>query len=241
MRTGGTDPPGQYLLLDGHLRIEALKELGREETLCLIATDDESYNYNHKVNRLVPIQEHFMILRALERGISEERIARALRVDVAHIREKRYLLRGICTEVVVLLKEAPIAASALRHLRAVKPTRQVAIAEMMNLVGNYSSTYCQALVAATPQEQRVRARKRSAKMALSATEVARMQREEDALQRGWQAREETYGQDFLNLVVARGYVSRLLGNTRVMQFLSGQYPDLLEGLRQIAESASLEG
>jgi hypothetical protein len=41
------------------------------------------------------IQEHFMILRALEQGVSEERLARALRVDVVSIRKKRHLLLGI--------------------------------------------------------------------------------------------------------------------------------------------------
>jgi hypothetical protein len=34
----------------------------------LIATDDEGFTYNHKVNRLTAIQEHFMILRALKNG-----------------------------------------------------------------------------------------------------------------------------------------------------------------------------
>jgi hypothetical protein len=33
--------PGTYLLLDGHLRVEALKERGESEVFCLLATDDE--------------------------------------------------------------------------------------------------------------------------------------------------------------------------------------------------------
>ena len=65
---------GNYLLLDGHLRFEVLKEIGQKEVFCLVSTDDEAFTYNHKVNRISPIQEHFMILRAIEKGVSEGRI-----------------------------------------------------------------------------------------------------------------------------------------------------------------------
>jgi hypothetical protein len=74
--------PGTYLLLDGHLRVEVLKERGESEVFCLLATDDEAFTYNKRISRIAPIQEHFMIMRALERGVSEQRIARALNVDV---------------------------------------------------------------------------------------------------------------------------------------------------------------
>ena len=61
---------GMHLLLDGHIRMLALKELGFSDALCLIATDDESYTYNNRVNRLSSIQEHFMICRAVARRCS---------------------------------------------------------------------------------------------------------------------------------------------------------------------------
>jgi ParB-like chromosome segregation protein Spo0J len=37
---------GKYLLLDGHLRIEALKDRGETEVVCLISIDDEAFTYN---------------------------------------------------------------------------------------------------------------------------------------------------------------------------------------------------
>src|SRR5438046_2822103 len=40
---------GNYFLLDGHLRVEALKDLGLTEVECIISTDDETYTYNKKV------------------------------------------------------------------------------------------------------------------------------------------------------------------------------------------------
>lgn len=60
---------GMHLLLDGHIRMFALQELGFTDAPCLIATDDESYTYNNRINRLSTIQEHFMIRRAVERGV----------------------------------------------------------------------------------------------------------------------------------------------------------------------------
>src|SRR5687767_6613054 len=59
----------QHLLLDGHMRLAALRELGHSEVPCLVAKDDEGYTYNNRVNRLSTIQEHFMIRRAIERGV----------------------------------------------------------------------------------------------------------------------------------------------------------------------------
>lgn len=231
----------QYLLLDGHLRIEALKDSGQTIVLCLISTDDEAYTYNQKVNRLVPIQEHFMIMKALERGVSEDRIARALCVNVKNIREKRNLLKGICDEAVGLLKGAPVGVKSIAYLRRVKPIRQVEIAEMMSIVANYTSSYIQALVAATPKEQLVAAEPSKATATLSPEEMARMQREIETLQRDLHAREDTYGTNFLNLVIVRGYLAKLMENGRVVRFLSNNHPDMLNVFQQIVESTSLEG
>jgi hypothetical protein len=44
---------------------------------CLLAQDDEVFTYNKRVNRLAVVQEHFMIVRANERGVPEEKLARA--------------------------------------------------------------------------------------------------------------------------------------------------------------------
>jgi ParB-like chromosome segregation protein Spo0J len=89
---------GKYLLLDGHLRIEILEELGAQGVTCLVATEDEAFTYNKRINRLATIQEHRMILKAIGRGVPQERIAKALGINVASIRQKQSLLEGICLE-----------------------------------------------------------------------------------------------------------------------------------------------
>jgi ParB-like chromosome segregation protein Spo0J len=110
--TGGT-----YLLVDGHLRLEALRELGQTHAPCIVSTDDEAYTYNRRVNRVAPIQEHTMILKAIKSGISEERIAKVLNIDIAAIRQKRDLLNGICKETAEILKTKHLAPGVFTVLR----------------------------------------------------------------------------------------------------------------------------
>jgi len=41
-----------YFLLDGHVRLEVLKQLGATHARCLVSTDDEAYTYNKRVSRI---------------------------------------------------------------------------------------------------------------------------------------------------------------------------------------------
>jgi ParB-like chromosome segregation protein Spo0J len=54
---------GTYLLLDGHVRLSALRDQSSTEARCVVADDDEGFTYNKRVNRLATIQEHYMIVR----------------------------------------------------------------------------------------------------------------------------------------------------------------------------------
>ncbi len=54
----------ECLKLSGIEKVAHVKWVGRS----LVSTDDEAFTYNHKVNQLQPIQEHFMILRAIKNG-----------------------------------------------------------------------------------------------------------------------------------------------------------------------------
>lgn len=101
----------KYILLDGHLRVEALKELGETEVSCLVSTDDEAFTYNKHINRLSTVQEHKMILRAIERGVPETKLAAALNIDVRSIVSRRNLLNGVCPEAAELLKDKMVAIS----------------------------------------------------------------------------------------------------------------------------------
>ena len=141
---------GQHILLDGHMRLLALQQLGYTDAPCLIATDDESYTYNNRINRITSIQEHHMLRRAVERGVTQDRLAKALNVDISQIHKKVGLLEGICPEAFEMLKDQHFSANLGAVLRKMKPTRQVECVELMLTANNMTVAYAEALLAATP-------------------------------------------------------------------------------------------
>jgi len=231
---------GMYLLLDGHLRFNALKRLGQHDVFCLIGTEDEAYTYNHKVSRVAPIQEHFMIMKAIQQGVSEERIAATLDIDVARIRQKRDLLTGICPEAVVLLKDKDASPGTLREMRRVKPMRQIEMAELMLASANFSASYAKCLIAATAQEQLSDPEKAKEVKGIKPEDMARIEKELDVLGRDFKMIEQGHGRNVLNLVLAVGYLRKLIDNAGVVRFLSQRYAEILAEFQKLVETASLE-
>ncbi|WP_434054914.1 MAG: plasmid partitioning protein RepB C-terminal domain-containing protein [Roseibium sp.] len=229
------DEKGQYLLLDGHMRVSVLTELGHEEVDCLIATDDEAYTYNKRVNRLATIQEHQMILKAIEKGVSEEVLARVLNVNIKNIKRKRRLLEGICAEVAELLKDKHVPINTFKELRKMKPLRQIEAAQLMIAMNKYSCPYAQSLVGATPASQLVETAKPKKIKGLTEEQISRMEQESAQLDREFHLLEQTYGQDHLDLVIATGYVKRLIENARVVRYLAQSFPELLTEFQKISE------
>lgn len=228
---------GCFMLLDGHVRLMILKAQGMPNAKCLISTDDEGFTYNHKVNRLSAIQEHFMILRAIKNGVTETRIARSLNVDVHSIRQKRDLLEGICPEAVQLLREKKATANALRELRRVKPMRQIEIAELMCAVSNYSAGYAKCLAAATPAEHLIDAERTKDMRGISLDDISRMEHELDSLGKEFKLIEESHGKNTINLVVVTGYLRT--DNSRVARHLSQQYPEIFSEFQKLVEARNL--
>lgn len=122
--------PGSYFILDGHLRIEILKDLGREEVECLIATDDEAFTYNKQVSRLAAVQEHAMIVNALNLGVPEEYLAKALSINVGTVRRRANMLNGVCVEARELLKDKNCPMTVFETLKKMKPLRQIEASEL---------------------------------------------------------------------------------------------------------------
>lgn len=225
---------GLYLLLDGHLRLHALRELGFSEADCLISTDDESYTYNARVNRLPPIQEHRMIVKAVKSGVPIKRIAEALHLKVGDIKDRLKMLRGLCPEAVDLLKNQHISPPTLRALRKVKPIRQIEIAELMVSANNFTRNYAEALLLGTPKDMLNEPEAPKTSVKISSEDIARMEMEMENLERDYRAIEESYAENMLNLTVLRGYVRKLLANTKIVRFLSSRHGELLPELERIA-------
>jgi ParB-like chromosome segregation protein Spo0J len=230
-----------YILLDGHLRLEVLKELGVTSARCLVSTDDEAYTYNKRISKLATIQEHMMVLNAITKGhLSEDRIAKALNLDIASIRKKRDLLIGIGAEAVEVLKNRTVSVRIFAFLRKMKPLRQLAVAELLVATNNFSVAYIKALLAATPAEMLVDPDKRKVIEGLTPEQIAKMEKEMDSLNRDLKLIEASHGNEVLNLVLARGYLAKLFGNARVVRYLAQNYDDIFRELQSIVEATSLE-
>lgn len=224
---------GKYLLLDGHLRVEALKDMGENEVQCLLSTDDEGVTYNKHVSHLSIVQEHKMIMKNIERGVSEARIAKALAVDVSYLRAKLRLFKGICPEVIDMLKDKDIHTNALMILKRMVPLRQIEAVELMVAMNKFTAGYAQSLLAATPQAQLVDASRAKRIKGLTEKQMQLMQRESANLDRQFKLIEQTYGKDHLDLVLIKGYLARMLGNAAVSKFLSEHYAEILAEFQKL--------
>ncbi len=230
---------GKYILLDGHLRIEVLKSLGETEVQCLGSKDNEAFTYNKHINRLSTVQEHKMILRAIERGVPEEKIAEALRVDIQSIRKKKKLLEGICPEAAEIFKDKIIGIEVFQILKRMKPVRQTEAAMLMNDANIFTVPYAKALLAATPNDFLANPAKPKKIKGITEEQMRRMELEMQSLDREFKLVEESYGQDVLNLTLAKGYLAKLVENRNIRKYLVVNHPSLLEQFEKIAEIQSL--
>lgn len=230
---------GTYLLLDGHMRLKALHELGHTEAFCLVASDDDAFTYNDKVNRLSLIQEHAMIVRAIEHGVTADQISKALGIDVGKIKASVNLLDGIDGEAVDLLKDKPITATALKLFRKAKPIRQVDMAQLMVSGNNYTRAYAEALIVGTPPEQLVGGNKAKNTHGISDDEITRMEKEMETLEQDYRLHQDKFGENSLHLNATQRYVKRLLENTKIKRFVGNRYPELLEEFQELAAMESL--
>ncbi|MGE8658712.1 MAG: plasmid partitioning protein RepB C-terminal domain-containing protein [Achromobacter sp.] len=233
-------PGDLHILLDGHIRMLALQKLCFNVAPCLVATDDENYTYNNRLNRLSSIQEHLMIRRAVDRGVPKERLAKALNVDITSIVKKMNLLDGVCKEAAELLKEQHFSANLGAVLRKMRPTRQIECVELMVAANNMTVAYAQALIAATPKEMLVDEKKPKKLAGLTPEQADKMEQEMSNVFGQFKLFEQSYGQDVLNLVLAKGFLAKLLGNENIRRYLGRHQQGMLAEFERIVQTVSLE-
>ena len=228
-----------YLVLDGHLRLLALKQLGQATAEVIVASEDERYTYNARVNRLPPIQAHKMIVKAVRNGVKPERIAAALFMPTKTVSALINLLDGINPEAAELLRDKHMTADAIRLLRKVTGLRQIEIAEIMVSANNFTKAYADALVLGTSRDQMVAPQEGKKKAGMTAEEVARMEREMESQEQDFKAIEANYTENMMSLTLARGYIKRLLGNNHVLRHLRDHHNDLLTEFEAMAAAETV--
>lgn len=220
---------GFYLLVDGHLKLEAFKKLGVRTVECLIATDDECFTYNRHVSRIANIQEHKMIANAIKRGVSAAKLAKALDIDILSLQQKKNLLNGICPEAAEPLKDKVVSGSVFGFLKRMKYPRQVEAVGLMVESDNYTRKFIQAIYAATPENMLSEPRKRT--QTAHAPNMSRLEEELVRAQGDFRAVEETHGENMMDLTLARKFVKLLLRNEKIDRYVQTNAPDIYQGLK----------
>lgn len=225
---------GKYMLLDGHLRIEALRQVGGSDVECLVSTDDEAFTYNKHVNRLSTIQEHRMVQKAVKL-VSEEHLAKVLNLDVGSIVRKRNLIEGICPEAVELLKDKMVAAGAFSLLRRMKPLRQIEAAQLMIQARTYSISYAKAILIHTPKEQLVNPNRPKEIKGADGIDMMQIEMRYEAQKEA----EKTYAKEVFNLTLAKNFIVTLLENPRIVKHLQAHHLEILGQYQKLADMKSI--
>jgi len=232
------EPNGKYLVEDGHLRVEAAKDLGLEKIECLVAKEYDGWTANWHVSHVATIQQHRMIVKAMELGVPEADIARAFRIDVRTLRGKSQMLTGICAEVIERLKDKQVPINTFHTLRKMSEYRQIEAADLMVAMGTYTNALALSLLASTPEAQLVPCERPKKVKGLTDEQISLMERESASLDREYRILNQSYGQDHLDLVLAIGYVRKLISNPRVAKYLRQWHGELLEQFESIVEGES---
>ena len=76
--------------------------------------------------------------------------------------------------------------------------------------------------------------------AASLLRISKMEQEMEALHRDFKKIEESHGTKVLHLVLAQGYVAKLLGNARVVRYLNMNHADIFAKLQGVCDGSTLE-
>ena len=181
-----------------------------------------------------------MIRRAIDRGVSREKVANTLGVDVSLIHKKATMLDGVCDEAIEMLKDRQFSTNVTAVLKRMKPMRQVQCVELMIDCNKFTSDYANALLALTPPDMLVDSANPRKQTGVTPEQLARMEREMTNVQGQYKLAEQSYGQDVLNLVLAQRYLEKLLANKAVAKYLKQHQPDVLEQFEKVVATKSLD-
>ncbi len=233
------DNDGNKTILDGHLRVEVIKDLEIQYLCCLIAKDEESYSYNRYLNRITVVQEHRMIIKAVEDGVSEDKLSEALNISVSALKDKFKLLNGICQEVIVILADKSAPKSIFGILRKMKTSRQIEVVNTMISLNNFSKKFALSLLHTTTEDMLTNPKDSKIVEQDTARNFARMEREMIAMEMKSKQLESIYGTNNLKLAVIISHVKSLLSNYAVLNWLVDNSPEYLKQLKKIAAIDSL--
>lgn len=184
-----------------------------------------------------------MLRRAIDKGVSKERLARAFNVNLSTINSRINLLHGICPNAVELLQDHQFTADVTRHLRKMKAARQVEAVELMIAANTIAAAHADALMKATPSEQRIDYKPPQLEQSKGdpLEQMFKLEREMGQMQEKYKHAEENYGSELLNLVVAKAYLKKLMRNEAVRSYVARHASEILEQFELVLNTVSMDG
>lgn len=229
---------GHYLILDGYLRFKACQELEIDTVPCMVFKDKQAYVFNRQVNRLSAFQEMRMLRKSLE-TIDEPTIAQAFGMKTIRHRLAPNLMKQLHPEVVTAFKDNLITRPAALEMTSVMPTRQAAILAEMRRLGDFSPSFCRALVMQTPEGQRNTKRPYRRPWAENDTKrkdmIARLEHAEQQHD-FYSGLYRQYSTDLMKLVF---YVRKIVSKERVERHLAARHPDVLARFREVVQQTAV--
>lgn len=228
-------------IIDGHLRVEALKDLGEKKVKCLISSIYDTFTPNCRVNRITIIQEQRMIKEALNSGIPIEKLSLALNMSVDAIKGKIRVLNGISPEVINIFSNHHVPKATFHILKQMKPMRQIECSVLMINVENFSRNFALSLLHNTPPNLLIgKPENLETDTAGRRKMLDRLEREMAQVHVDTQKLKETYGVNTLKLVIVKTHITSLLNNPKILQWLLKHKPEFLTELNKISSINSLE-
>ncbi|MDX9974614.1 MAG: ParB N-terminal domain-containing protein [FCB group bacterium] len=144
---------GSYVILDGHLRLLACRELGIKSVPCIVYPEKDAYTFNRMVNSLSGCQEMRMLRKSLE-TLDEKTIAGVFGMHSIRHRLAPTLMAQLHQKVAEAFEVDLIGRLTATEMTCVKPERQFEILSDMKRVNDFSPAFVRALILKTAPEQR---------------------------------------------------------------------------------------
>jgi len=113
---------------------------------------------------------------------------------------------------------------------------------LMSAAKSITAAHADALLKATPPEQRTDYKPPKPKEPKSdpLEQIVKLEREMTQVQEKYKDAEKSYGSELLNLVVAKGYLTKLVANEAVRSWLDRHAPEILEQFELVIHTTSME-
>lgn len=122
-----------------------------------------------------------------------------------------------------------------------KAARQLEAVELMIASSTITVAHAEALLKATPPEHRTDMKPAPHEKRVAPIEqIVKHEREMSQVQASYKDAEENYGSELLNLVIAKGYVTKLLSNPAVKSYIGRHQPEILSHLELVVNTVCME-